>query len=188
MPRPTRCVAFLRAINVGGRNVKAPELIRVFARAGLADVTTFLASGNVIFTAPGAAGPRLEGKLAAALEAALGYPVPVFVRSGPELVAVAAHEPFPPAMVQEARAIHVLFLAQPATPAFTRGLTAYRNAEDEFHVRGREAWWLCRTRITESPFGKAPAERRLGVTWTARNRNTVVRLVERYGLDGQGRT
>ncbi len=183
MVRATRCVAFLRAINVGGHTVKAPALIRVFERAGMSEVTTFLASGNVIFTAPGATGPKLTRALATALEAALGYPVPVFLRTGAELTAIAAHRPFPPAVEAEASAIHILFLDREADAALVRGFAAFRNAEDEFHVRGREAWWLCRTRVTESPFGKAPAERRLGVAWTARNRNTVERLVARYQLD-----
>ena len=44
-----RYVAFLRAVNVGGRIVKMDELRRPFAAAGFADVETFIASGNVIF-------------------------------------------------------------------------------------------------------------------------------------------
>ncbi len=45
----TRYVAFLRAINVGGRTVAMRELTRIFERLGFSDVGTFIASGNVIF-------------------------------------------------------------------------------------------------------------------------------------------
>ncbi len=42
-------VAFLRAINVGGHNVKMEVLRALFEAQGYADVATFIASGNVIF-------------------------------------------------------------------------------------------------------------------------------------------
>jgi len=45
----TRYVAFLRAINVGGHNVKMDALRALFESMKLASVETFIASGNVIF-------------------------------------------------------------------------------------------------------------------------------------------
>ena len=63
----TRYIAFLRAINVGGRTVKMDELRTLFAAMGFAGVATFIASGNVIFAAdhPDAAALQLqiEGEL-----------------------------------------------------------------------------------------------------------------------------
>ena len=44
-----RLVAFLRAINVGGHNVKMDRLRELFEALGLSNVETFIASGNVIF-------------------------------------------------------------------------------------------------------------------------------------------
>ncbi len=57
-----RYVAFLRAVNVGGRIVKMDELRRLFAGAGFADVETFIASGNVIFDYHGQARPGARGQ------------------------------------------------------------------------------------------------------------------------------
>ena len=45
----TRCVAFLRAVNVGGRTVKMEALRAAFEALGFEPVQTFIASGNVIF-------------------------------------------------------------------------------------------------------------------------------------------
>jgi hypothetical protein len=51
-------VAFLRAVNVGGRGlVKMTDLQEAFTAAGAKNVRTVIASGNVIFEAPGALGP-----------------------------------------------------------------------------------------------------------------------------------
>ena len=66
-----RYVAFLRAINVGGRVGKMAALKGLFERLKLADVETFIASGNVIFTSASDA-QRLERLIEGALEKVLG--------------------------------------------------------------------------------------------------------------------
>ena len=63
----TQYVAFLRAVNVGGRIVKMAELKKIFEAAGLAEVATFIASGNVIFRSPKVAS-GLEGQIERALQ------------------------------------------------------------------------------------------------------------------------
>ena len=50
----TRHIAFLRAINITGRTIKMDRLRALFAELGLANVATFIASGNVLFDADGA--------------------------------------------------------------------------------------------------------------------------------------
>ncbi len=46
-----RYVAFLRAVNVGGRTVKMDLLRELFAQLQFKNIETFIASGNVIFDA-----------------------------------------------------------------------------------------------------------------------------------------
>ncbi|MEZ0385931.1 MAG: DUF1697 domain-containing protein, partial [Verrucomicrobium sp.] len=109
-----KLVAFLRAINVGGRNVPMAELRRHFANLGLENVETFIASGNVIFDAP----PRkkaavLEKQIESHLHSALGYEVATFVRTEKELAAIAAYKPFSEAELASAGALNVAFLAEP---------------------------------------------------------------------------
>jgi len=83
-----RLIAFLRAINVGGHTVTMEKLRREFEGLGLKDVETFIASGNVIFTARQADTVALEKKIEARLHKALGYEVATFVRSCEEVAAV----------------------------------------------------------------------------------------------------
>ena len=60
-----RFVAFLRAINVGGRNVKMEQLRRIFESIGLTNVETVIASGNVVFDAKAKSAKTIEKKLQA---------------------------------------------------------------------------------------------------------------------------
>ena len=112
-----RYVAFLRAINVGGHVVKMNVLREQFEALGFADVETFIASGNVLFSSRAKTVAALERKIEGRLKAALGYEVATFVRTCDEVSAMAAYAPFPPAMVRTAVSVWVGFLAAPMPPA-----------------------------------------------------------------------
>jgi len=84
-------VAFLRAINTPGRNVKMDRIRTAVESAGHDNVDTFIASGNVIFDADGGVD---VGEIEAALEAEVGFAIPVYLRNAAEVIAVADAEPF----------------------------------------------------------------------------------------------
>ena len=177
-----RIVAFLRAINVGGHTVSMARLKTLFEDRGLAGVETFIASGNVLFESRAARLDRLEAALSKHLEESLGYGVGVFLRTGAEVAAIAAHPAFPPAEAAGAYAVHVAFLGSPLTAAARRTVAGFTSANDAFHVRGREVYWLCRIRTSDSAFSNARFEKALGVPATFRNRNTLDRMVAKYGF------
>ncbi|NUO79794.1 DUF1697 domain-containing protein, partial [candidate division KSB1 bacterium] len=87
-------LAFLRAINVGGHTVKMDQLRRLFEALGFANVETFIASGNVIFTSPSKSTKALEKKIEKHLHESLGYEVATFIRTTAELAVVAQYKPF----------------------------------------------------------------------------------------------
>lgn len=175
-----RYFAFLRGINVGGHKVTMDRLRALFEELGFARVETFIASGNVIFDAPAKTAAKLEPRIEAHLEAALGYAVPTFLRTHPDLVAIAAHPAFPPNDVAQAHAIHVSFLREPPAPKLTKDLLALRSPVDEFHVHGREMYWLCRVSILESKVSDKVLGKAFPVASTARNMNTIRRIVSKY--------
>ena len=76
-----RYVAFLRGMNLGKRRIKNEELRAEFEALGFEDVATFRASGNVIFAAPRQSEGALTKTIERGLGEALGYEVPVFLRS-----------------------------------------------------------------------------------------------------------
>ncbi len=80
----TRFVALLGGINVGGHRVTMERLRTEVASLGYTDVATFIASGNVIFTAP-ARGDH-ETHIAEHLGDALGWPAPTYLRTAAEVL------------------------------------------------------------------------------------------------------
>src|SRR4051794_184860 len=89
VPGMERYVAFLRGMNLGGRRIKNEELRAEFEALGFEEVATFRASGNVIFAASKESESRLRERIEAGLGEALGYAVPVFLRSCAEVAAIA---------------------------------------------------------------------------------------------------
>jgi uncharacterized protein (DUF1697 family) len=92
MSRTTqRYVALLRGINVGGNNrIVMKELAEAFRRAGYADVSTYINSGNVLFSADSRPTPEA---LEALITDAFGLEIAVLVRSHDEIAAVVAEAP-----------------------------------------------------------------------------------------------
>lgn len=175
-----RYFAFLRAINVGGHNIKMDILRSLFESLGLTGVETFIASGNVIFESSSSDPAAMEEAIAARLQQELGYGVATFVRTGEELAAIAFHRPFPLAELDTAQALNVAFLARPLDVPAVQKLMELRTDIDDFHVTGREMYWLCRQKQSQSTFSNNVFERMVGRQATLRGINTLRRLVERY--------
>jgi uncharacterized protein (DUF1697 family) len=171
-------VALLRAINVGGHTVTMERLRGLFVSAGFGDVETFIASGNVVFTAPGRATPAaLEAKIAKGLEAALGYEVATFVRSPEELQAIAAYKPFPASVLKTPGAVlYVGFLAAPLAAPAKASLLAMGSDIDDLHVHDREIYWLGRRGVANADFAPGKMEKALKIRATFRNITTVAKM------------
>jgi uncharacterized protein (DUF1697 family) len=175
----TKTIAFLRAINVGGRNIKMDRLRQIFEEMGFADVETFIASGNVIFNIDGADRKTLEQQIEAGLQDGLGYRVDTFVRSIDALTAVSTYQPFP-ASELEGSVLYIGFLAEPPSAENVQKLQQFTSDIDSFHVHGNEVYWLCRKTISQSKFTGAKLEKALGMPTTMRNQNTINRLIKKY--------
>jgi uncharacterized protein (DUF1697 family) len=175
-----RYLAFLRAINVGGHNVKMDYLRQLFESLGFTGVETFIASGNVIFNAATGSPASLEKKIEARLREALGYEVATFLRTPAELAALAAYQPFPPARLEAAQALNVAFLAAPLAAPARRKLAALKTDIDDFTAHGREVYWSCLKRQSESTFSNVLFEKTLGVKSTFRGIATVRKMAAKY--------
>ena len=172
--------SFLRAINVGGHNVKMDALRDLFIAMGFSNVETFIASGNVIFESKEKNTVAWEKRIEKNLFEALGYEVATFIRTPDELSAIVHYLPFPKRQIEKAGAFNVAFLKQPPDSAQTKKLQALKTDIDDFHVNGRELYWLCKVRQSESKFSNAVLERSLGIQATFRGMNTVNKLAAKY--------
>jgi uncharacterized protein (DUF1697 family) len=175
-----RYVAFLRAINVGGHTVKMDRLQRLFEKQRFEGVETFIASGNVIFDSESTDRSALTSRIEAGLHVALGYEVATFIRTDIEVAAIARHKPFRDADIEGAAAFVVGFVAEPLRSRAISALMSLSTDIDQFSVRGREIYWLCRRRQSGSTFSNAVFEKTLGLKATFRGMNTIARLAVRY--------
>lgn len=77
-------------------------------------------------------------------------------------------------------ALNVAFLDDPPDEESRKKLMALRTDIDDFQVHGREVYWLCRKRQSESTFSNAVLEKTLGRPSTLRGANTVKRMAAKY--------
>jgi uncharacterized protein (DUF1697 family) len=176
--------AFLRGINVGARQAKGAQLRSCLERVGLEDVSTFRASGNVVFTDPdGGSADALTGRVEEALAGALGYQVVVFLRTAAQTRAIARHEPFPAKAVKASEGkLQVLLLAKkPAAGARKRAL-GEATGEDRLAIRGRELYWLPSGRMRDSGLDLKAIEDAIGPT-TMRTKGTMALMAEKFFSD-----
>jgi uncharacterized protein (DUF1697 family) len=158
-----RYVAFLRGMNLGNRRIKNDELRAEFEALGFAGVATFRASGNVIFAAAKQSESALAKTIERGLGEALGYEVPVFLRSCGEVAAIAAREPFEAKLVEASKGrLQVTMLADKPTAAVRKQVLALASAEDRLAIAGRELFWLPSGGTIESELDLKAIDRALG--------------------------
>lgn len=173
----TAYIALLRAVNLGPTNkLPMPELKAMCERLGFADVKTYIASGNVVFTTK-KTGAQVKAGLEAELAKFAGKPVGVIVRTAEEMAAVLAANPFHGKPGNWSVAI---FLDEPPPPDALDTVT-HRNRE-ELALGRREIYVFYADGIGDAKL-KIPA----GKNGTMRNMNTIAKLAE-MGRAVAGRT
>ena len=175
MAAPTRYVVLLRGINLGkARQVSMPRLKEVLTEHGHADVRTHLRSGNVVLDST-LGEKKLATDVRKVIEEEFGFAVPVVVRTGKEIAAVVAGDPFASEATDPARYL-VTFLTEPPPPAKVDALP--KADVGGYLVRGRELYLWLPDGIQNTPLASWKWDDLLGVPGTARNWNTVTKLAE----------
>ncbi len=175
-------VAFLRGINVGGHRVKMPRLAELFTELGFANVSTYIASGNVIFDSDETNEKALCKKIENRLSSGLGFEVPTLLRTTDELNQVLADQPFPPEELEtKGHSVLITFLPSAPPASVNKALRPHWTERDEFLVVGREWYWLSRGRMTDTLADMRAVGRILSEPGTMRNLRTVEKIVAKYG-------
>jgi uncharacterized protein (DUF1697 family) len=165
----------LRGINLGGRKLPMADLRALLTELGHTDVKTILASGQAVVGThrdPDDVAAELERRLVADFRLRCD----VLVRTGRELAAVIAANPFPSADADGAKHA-VVFLRVAAEPRHLDRLDAAAYAPDEYVASGREIYLRLPNGFADSKLSldvlklpKLPA--------TTRNWNTVRKLAD----------
>ena len=179
-----RYAAFLRGINVGGHRITNAELGTACEAAGLEDVATFRASGNVIFSAEDGQDPdAIVDRIESGLGETLGYGVPVFLRTAAEVTAIAAHQPFPGRLVAaSAGKLQVSLLAAKPSARAKKTVLDLADDEDRLAIRNRELYWLPSGGLMESQLDQDAIEAALGLS-TRRTKGTIEQVAAKFFVD-----
>ncbi|HYZ29471.1 MAG TPA: DUF1697 domain-containing protein [Thermoleophilaceae bacterium] len=170
-----RYAAFLRGINVGGTRIAKDDLCAPFRALGFENVTTFRASGNVIFEAPSEPATKLAKRIETALGDELGFTkATTFIRTSAEMRALAADDPFPREPHQK---LHVLFCLEkpPAT------VLELATDGDQLKIGKRELYWAPEGRMLDSELDLKAVEKLIGAN-TMRTKGTVDEIAARWFL------
>jgi len=160
------------------------RLKSLFEELGFTNVSTFIASGNVVFEtkATSADGGRLERQIEKHLASALGYDVDTFIRSDRDLAAIVAFDPFP-RLSKDGANVHIAFLKEPIAPAVAKKFAAIGDHNDAFAVKNREYFWLRRGRMTDSKIWETSALKALKIPQgTMRNMTTIWKLAAKHAV------
>jgi uncharacterized protein (DUF1697 family) len=170
-------VALLRGINVGrAKRVSMADLRDVFIALGYGDVQTVLQSGNVVFTAERAPGPREVAAIERALHDATGVQASVLLVPRRDLAQIAAANPLRDVSTDPSRSF-VTFLSRPLDPASVPAVDAEALAPEVLVVHERAIYQWCPEGALAT---KVPRSwwKQLDQVVTTRNWRTVQRLVE----------
>ena len=178
----TTRIAFLRAVNVGGRTVQMSRLVEVFGGLGYEGVWTHINSGNVVFEATGGRA-ALERTIEEALESTFGFEVTTFVRSATELDRALRVDPF---RLADGDTYFITFLKEVPPAATAKALEAASNDFDTLVVVGRDVHWLMHGTSTDTTVPKKTWDL-VGVRQsTSRNTNLLGKLVAKIDAKHAG--
>jgi uncharacterized protein (DUF1697 family) len=171
-------VCLLRGVNLGPRRrVDMKALGEVFARLGHQDVTTYVQSGNVVFTGRKARPTTLARAIEKQIAEDLGVDATALVLTAEELADVADANPFLGAGA-DPTTLHVTFLSDEPDAKGLERVDPAGFAPDEFRVRGREVYLRCPNGYGRSKLNNAFWEKTARVAATTRNWRTVTKLRE----------
>lgn len=171
-------VAFLRGINVGGKNkIKMETLREVCASLGFENVKTYINSGNIIFETRKPDDKRLAEKIEKAIEKEFSLNIKTMVRSVSEIEEIVKNNPFD-GQFENDKDLHVFFLDEEMPDEKRELLLSNNNENEKYFVRGREIFCLLKISILDSLMGKDYIGKKLKISATARNWRTVNKVLE----------
>lgn len=172
-------VALLRAINVGGNAViKMVDLKKRVESLGLSDVSTYIQTGNILFTSKESDPFKLEAILEKGIRDKFKYKVKVFVLTPAQLKKAAAKNPFDPTRLEEKQRCHLMFLSEKPDKDHRKALIDQQGMEYRFKVLDK-IFYFGYDRADEGPKRRnLNFEKLLGRTGTARSWKVVDKLIE----------
>jgi uncharacterized protein (DUF1697 family) len=172
-------ISMLRGINLGSHNsIRMPELKGLYEALGFTNVSTYVQSGNVVFSGDDRDTPELEAAIQAQIAATFGFDVPVFVRQARDFQWLLDENPFLHGRSEDPARLHVTFLSAAPPQEKLDALVKPAGENDEYVIIGRDVFLFCPNGYGRTKLSNAFFERKLGLPATTRNWNTINALLK----------
>jgi len=169
--------AFLRGVNVKGTNMKMADVCTVFKNAGMQNVSSVLASGNILFESGKNTG-ELKKILEEEMSEAFGYEAFLFIKNDSEIATILENSPFE----KEENFHNYVFVSSPETEkVLMEEFEKSEKTEDEKAAVIQDIfyWKVPKGNTLDSSFGKILGRKTLKDKFTSRNINTFEKIVNK---------
>ena len=169
--------AFLRGVNVNGTAMKMAAVCEVFAAAGMQEVSSVLATGNILFSSAENISD-LKQNLEKVLSEHFKYEAFLFLKTENEVAEIFKNNPFPKALNLHFYAfVGNAGIEQKLLDEFNKGQKTEHEAaeiiDDIFY------WQVPKGNTLDSGFGKVLGKKTLKPEMTSRNINTIEKIVKK---------
>ncbi len=172
-----RYVAFLRGINVGGRNiVKMENLRKIFQSLEFDDVRTYIQSGNVLFSTEETRSGTIVQKIENTLLTQLGFEVKTIIRTAAHLENLLKQKPFGKEKPSEKLKLYVTFTGEELSVMPSLPLISSNRDLEVFRIVGRDLFTLSREFKGRFGFPNNFIEDQLRIKATTRNWETIRKM------------
>ena len=172
-------ISMLRGVNVGGHNkIKMDALRALYESMKLREAQTYVQSGNVIFRTDERDIARLAKRIEDGIERKLGFRPDVILRTATEMREVIARNPFAKRRGIEPSKLLVTFLGSDPGAEAREKILQIKCDPEELRIEGRELYIYFPNGIGRSKLSWAGLEKTLKTPGTARNWNSVTKMLE----------
>ena len=170
--------AFLRGVNVNGTAMKMVEICDVFKKAGMKDVSSVLATGNILFESDEVP-ENLKQKLEKSLSEHFQYEAFLFLKTDEEVKGILENSPF-----EKNENLHIYsFICNAGDENLLMQeflKTNHQEHEEAKLINGNFYWKIPKGSTLDSEFGKILGKKSFKNILTSRNINTIEKIVNKF--------
>ncbi len=167
-------ISLLRGINVGGqKQIRIPELAKLYEDAGFTNVRTYVQSGNIIFDTS----ERDQSVLSEVIERRIlkiyKFSVEAFIRTPKDFKQLSDNNPFLKARHEDPAKLHVTFLKSTPAKSQINKIEIPDGSTDEYYIKEKEIYLFCPNGYGRTKLSNTFFEKKLDIPATTRNWNTI---------------
>jgi uncharacterized protein (DUF1697 family) len=172
-------ISILRGINVSGRNIiKMDALRKMYESLGFSGVTTYVQSGNVVFSGRDVETEKLETKITQQIKKDFGFDVPVIVLTTDMLQQIIDNNPFSKDQSKEPTFLHVTFLSSKRKAYDFKVIEEKKQNGEDIAITEQAVYLYCPNGYGNTKLHNTFLETKLKVNATTRNWKTTNELLK----------